>query len=68
MKLAPVGAMGAMAFTIGKYGLGSLTSLGQLMASFYITCILFIILILGGILKFTGFNIFRVIKFIKPGI
>ena len=65
MKLAPVGAFGAMAFTIGKYGLGSLTSLGQLMASFYITCILFVVLVLGGILRFTGFNIFRLLKFIK---
>jgi len=65
MKLAPIGALGAMAFTIGKYGLGSLTSLGQLMGSFYITCILFIVLILGGILKLTGFNIFRLLKFIK---
>ena len=65
MKLAPVGAFGAMAFTIGKYGLGSLTSLGQLMASFYITCILFVVLVLGGILRFTGFNVFRLLKFIK---
>jgi aerobic C4-dicarboxylate transport protein len=65
MKLAPVGALGAMAFTIGKYGLGSLTSLGQLMGSFYITCFLFIVLVLGGILKFTGFNIFRLLKFIR---
>ena len=65
MKLAPLGAFGAMAFTIGKYGLGSLTSLGQLMGSFYITCILFIVVILGGILKFAGFNIFRLLKFIK---
>ena len=65
MKLAPIGALGAMAFTIGKYGLGSLTSLGQLMGSFYITCLLFIILVLGGILKFVGFNIFRLLKFIK---
>jgi aerobic C4-dicarboxylate transport protein len=65
MKLAPIGAMGAMAFTIGKYGLASLTSLAQLMASFYITCILFIVLVLGGILRFTGFNIFRLLKFIK---
>ncbi len=65
MKLAPIGALGAMAFTIGKYGLGSLTSLGQLMGSFYITCLLFIILVLGGILKFAGFNIFRLLKFIK---
>lgn len=65
MKLAPIGALGAMAFTIGKYGLGSLTSLGQLMGSFYITCFLFIILVLGGILKLAGFNIFRLLKFIK---
>jgi aerobic C4-dicarboxylate transport protein len=65
MKLAPIGALGAMAFTVGKYGLGSLSSLGQLMGSFYITCILFILIVLGGILKFTGFNIFRLLKFIK---
>lgn len=65
MKLAPIGALGAMAFTIGKYGLGSLASLGQLMLSFYITCILFIVIILGGILKFYGFNLFRLLKYIK---
>ena len=65
MKLAPIGALGAMAFTIGKYGLGSLTSLGQLMGSFYITCLLFIVLVLGGILKLAGFNIFKLLKFIK---
>ncbi len=65
MRVAPIGALGAMAFTIGKYGLGSLASLGQLMGSFYITCLLFIILVLGGILKFAGFNIFRLLKFIK---
>ncbi len=65
MKLAPLGALGAMAFTIGKYGLNSLTSLGQLMGSFYITCILFIIIVLGGILKFAGFNIFRMLAYIK---
>ena len=65
MKVAPFGALGAMAFTIGKYGLGSLTSLGQLMASFYITCILFIVIVLGGILKYAGFNIFRMLGYIK---
>ena len=65
MKLAPVGALGAMAFTIGKYGVESLASLGQLMISFYITCILFILVILGGILKLAGFNIFRLLKYIK---
>lgn len=65
MKLAPVGAFGAMAFTIGKYGVESLTSLSQLMIAFYVTCILFVIIILGGILKLAGFNIFRLIRYIK---
>jgi aerobic C4-dicarboxylate transport protein len=65
MRAAPVGALGAMSFTIGKYGLGSLASLGQLMVSFYITCILFIIFVLGGILKYSGFSLFRLLKFIK---
>lgn len=65
MKVAPLGALGAMAFTVGKYGLGSLSSLGQLMGSFYITCIIFIVVVLGGILKLTGFNIFRLLVYIK---
>lgn len=65
MKLAPIGALGAMAFTIGKYGIDSLTSLGQLMLSFYITCIIFVVLVLGGILKMAGYNIFRLLKYIK---
>jgi aerobic C4-dicarboxylate transport protein len=65
MKVAPIGALGAMSFTIGKYGLESLTSLGQLMISFYITCLLFIFLVLGGILRYFGFNIFRLLKYIR---
>ncbi len=68
MRVAPIGAFGAMAFTIGKYGVGSLESLGQLMLSFYITCILFVVLVLGSILKLAGFNIFRLISFIKEEI
>ena len=68
MKVAPIGAFGAMAFTIGKYGVGSLASLGQLMLSFYITCILFIIIILGGVMRYFGFNIFRLLGFIKEEI
>ncbi len=64
MKVAPLGAFGAMSFTIGKYGVGSLASLGNLMISFYTTCILFIIIILGGILKIFGFNLFRLLKYI----
>ena len=65
MRVAPLGALGAMSFTIGKYGLASLQSLGQLMLSFYITCILFIIIILGGILKLAGFNLFKLLAYIK---
>lgn len=65
MKLAPIGAFGAMAFTIGKYGVGSLGSLLHLMVAFYITCIIFIFIILGSILKLVGFNIFRLLAYIK---
>ncbi|MEG0006408.1 MAG: dicarboxylate/amino acid:cation symporter [Aeromonas sp.] len=65
MKLAPVGAFGAMAFTIGKYGIGSLVQLGQLIASFYLTCLLFIFLVLGSIAKANGFSILRFISYIK---
>lgn len=65
MKLAPFGAFGAMAFTIGKYGLGSLLSLGKLMGTFYLTCLLFIFLVLGSIARFHGFSIWKFIKYIK---
>jgi aerobic C4-dicarboxylate transport protein len=68
MRVAPIGAFGAMSFTIGKYGLGSLASLGQLMFSFYITCILFVVIVLGGIMKFTGFSLFRLLQLIKEEI
>ncbi|MFM7967474.1 dicarboxylate/amino acid:cation symporter [Aeromonas sp. A-5] len=65
MKLAPVGAFGAMAFTIGKYGIGSLVQLGQLIACFYVTCLLFIFMVLGSIAKANGFSILRFISYIK---
>lgn len=65
MKLAPLGAFGAMAFTIGKYGVGTLVQLGQLIACFYITCVLFIFLVLGSIAKATGFSIFKFIRYIR---
>lgn len=65
MRLAPLGAFGAMAFTIGKYGVGTLVQLGQLILCFYITCILFVVLVLGSIAKATGFSIFRFIRYIK---
>ena len=65
MKVAPIGAFGAMAFTIGKYGVSSLLQLGQLMATFYATCLLFVFVILGGIARFHGFSIWKFIKYIK---
>jgi len=65
MKVAPLGAFGAMAFTIGKYGIASLLPLAKLMGSFYLTCGLFIFIVLGAIAKFTGFSIFKFIKYIK---
>jgi len=65
MKLAPVGAFGAMAFTIGKYGLGSLAPLAKLMGSFYLTCLLFIFIVLGLIARLTGFSIVKFIIYIK---
>jgi aerobic C4-dicarboxylate transport protein len=65
MKAAPIGAFGAMAFTIGKFGLGSLSKLGMLMGSFYLTCVLFIVIVLGTIARLCGFNIFKFIKYLK---
>jgi len=65
MKVAPIGAFGAMAFTIGKYGLGSLVSLGKLMGTFYLTCLVFILVVLGIIARLHGFGIWKFIKYIK---
>jgi len=65
MKVAPLGAFGAMAFTIGKYGIASLLPLAKLMGSFYLTCALFIFVVLGLIARFTGFSIFKFIRYIK---
>ncbi|MBD8656032.1 dicarboxylate/amino acid:cation symporter [Oxalobacteraceae sp. CFBP 13730] len=65
MKVAPLGAFGAMAFTIGKYGIASLLPLAKLMGSFYLTCALFIFIVLGTIARFTGFSIFKFIRYIK---
>jgi aerobic C4-dicarboxylate transport protein len=65
MKLAPIGALGAMAFTIGAYGVGSLVQLGQLMICFYITCLLFVLIVLGGIAKAHGFSVVKLIRYIR---
>jgi aerobic C4-dicarboxylate transport protein len=65
MKFAPIGAGGAMAFTIGKYGLDSLKPLMALMGSFYLTCGLFVLCVLGLIARFTGFSIIKFLRYIK---
>jgi aerobic C4-dicarboxylate transport protein len=65
MKLAPVGAFGAMAFTVGEYGLHTLTSLGALMACFYGTCLVFIFGVLGAIARVHGFSIVRYLSYIR---
>ncbi len=65
MYLAPLGAGGAMAFTIGRYGIAALLPLGALIASFYLTCGLFVGIVLGTIAKLAGFNIFRFLAYIK---
>ena len=65
MKVAPIGAFGAMAFTIGKYGIGSLFSLGKLMGTFYLTCLIFVFVVLGIISKLHGFSVWKFVKYIK---
>lgn len=65
MKLAPIGAFGAMAFTIGKYGVGTLMQLASLMLTFYATCLLFIFVVLGAICRWHGFTISRFIRYIR---
>ena len=65
MKLAPIGAFGAMAFTIGKYGIASLAPLAKLMGSFYLTCLLFIFIVLGLIARIAGFSVLKFILYIK---
>jgi aerobic C4-dicarboxylate transport protein len=68
MRLAPIGAFGAMAFTIGRFGLASLGPLAKLIATFYVTCILFVLIILGAVAFFSGFNIVKFLLYIKEEI
>ncbi len=65
MKLAPLGAFGAMAFTIGKFGLGSLSSLAELMVCFYGTCLLFVLGVLGLVARAHGFSVLRLIRYLR---
>ena len=64
-KLAPLAAAGAMAFTIGRYGIGTLAQLGQLLLCVYLTCAIFIVLVLGGIARAFGFSLWKIIKYIR---
>ena len=65
MRLAPIGAFGAMAFTIGAYGFGTLANLAKLMATFYATCLIFIFIVLGVVARLHGFGILRYLRYIK---
>jgi aerobic C4-dicarboxylate transport protein len=65
MWLAPLGAMGAIAFTVGKFGIGSLTSLGALVGEFYLTCLLFIVVVLGPIAWWNGVNLWSLTRYIR---
>lgn len=65
MRLAPLAACGAMAFTVGKYGLGSVVSLGKLMATMYLTCFLFVVIVLGFIARLSGFSLWKLLKYLK---
>ncbi|WP_375408604.1 dicarboxylate/amino acid:cation symporter [uncultured Methylobacterium sp.] len=65
VKLAPLGAFGAMAFTIGQYGISKVVDLAWLVGTFYVTAFLFVVIVLGGIARIAGFSIFRFLAFIK---
>ena len=65
MRFAPLGAFGAMAFTIGRYGIGTLLQLGMLMLCFYLTCVIFIFVVMGIVARIVGLNIFKIILYVK---
>jgi aerobic C4-dicarboxylate transport protein len=68
VRAAPIGAFGAMAFTIGRYGVGTLFSLAKLMAAVYLTCFLFIVFVLGAVAALSGFSLWKFVRFIKEEI
>ncbi|MET2832000.1 dicarboxylate/amino acid:cation symporter [Mesorhizobium shangrilense] len=65
MKAAPIGAFGAMAFTIGKYGIGSVANLAMLIGTFYLTALLFVLVVLGSVARYNGFSILALLRYIK---
>src|SRR5262249_36909209 len=68
MRLAPIGAFGAMAFTVGRFGVGTLVSPGKLMGSMYVTCAFFVFVVLGAIARMAGFSLWRLVVFIREEI
>ncbi|MGO4814539.1 dicarboxylate/amino acid:cation symporter [Cupriavidus sp. 2MCAB6] len=65
MYVSPLGAFGAIAFTIGKYGIGSLASYGQLLATYYLTAVLFVVIVLGAVCRLAGFSLFSFLRYIR---
>ena len=65
MKAAPIGAFGAMAFTIGKYGIASVVNLAMLVGTFYLTSLLFVLIVLGAVARYNGFSILALLRYIK---
>jgi aerobic C4-dicarboxylate transport protein len=65
MRAAPIGSFGAMAFTIGKYGIGSILNLAMLVGTFYLTAILFVVVILGAVARYNGFSILKLVRYIR---
>ncbi|WP_295999205.1 dicarboxylate/amino acid:cation symporter [Rugamonas sp.] len=68
MRIAPIAAFGAIAFTVGKYGLGSLVSLAQLMGCMYLTCVLFVFVVLGLVARVSGFSLLKFLRYIQDEI
>jgi aerobic C4-dicarboxylate transport protein len=68
MRIAPIAAFGAIAFTVGKYGVASLLSLGQLMGCMYITCVVFVFVVLGVVARVCGFSLWKFLRYIKDEI
>jgi aerobic C4-dicarboxylate transport protein len=65
MKLAPIGAFGAMAFTVGRYGIGSIGALGLLILTFYVACVFFVVVVLGGLAWLHGFSLWKVLRYFR---
>ena len=65
MRVAPLGAFGAMSFTVGRYGIGALAQLGELMLCFYLTCVLFIFIVMAAVMRLAGLRLWQLLRFIK---